>query len=61
MTSQTVTQIFAIHILPNISGSKDNHAIKLGQLKEYNLRNNLFHTSCKEWGRETSSTPLFVS
>ena len=26
-------------MLPNISRSKDNHAIKFSQLKEYNMRN----------------------
>ena len=31
-------QIIAIHILPNISRSKGNQTIKLGQLIEYNVR-----------------------
>ena len=39
MTSQTRKQIIAIHILPNISRSKDNQAMKFGQLIEYNMRN----------------------
>ena len=39
MTSQTGQQIIAIHILPNISGSKRNQAMKFGQLIEYNMRN----------------------
>ena len=38
MTSQTGQQIIYIHILPNISGSKDNQAMKFGQLIEYNVR-----------------------
>ena len=39
MTSQAGLQTFAIHILPNISQSKDNQNIKFGQLIEYNERN----------------------
>ena len=30
-----------MHILPNISQSKDNQTMKLGQLIEYNKRNKL--------------------
>ena len=33
MTSQTGQQIITIHMLPNISRSKDNQAKKFGQLK----------------------------
>ena len=36
MTSQPGKQTIAIHILPVISRSKDNHTTKLGQLIEYN-------------------------
>ena len=39
MTSQPGQQTIAIHILPNISKSKGNQAMKLGQLIEYNMRN----------------------
>ena len=39
MTSQPGKQTIAIHILPNISRSKDNQKIKFGQLIEYNMRN----------------------
>ena len=35
-------QTIAIDILPNISRSKDNQAIKFGQLIEYNMRNIFF-------------------
>ena len=38
MTSQTGQQIIAIHILPNISRSKDSQVIKFGQLIKYNVR-----------------------
>ena len=39
MTSQTGQQIIAIHILPNISKSKDNQTMTFGQLIEYNKIN----------------------
>ena len=39
MTSQPGQQTIAIHILANISRSKSNQTIKLGQLIEYNKRN----------------------
>ena len=37
--SQLGSQTFAIHILPDISRSKGNRAMKFGQLMEYNMRN----------------------
>ena len=39
MMSQPGLQAVAIHILPNISQSKGNQAMKLGQLIECNNRN----------------------
>ena len=36
MTSQPCLQTIAINILPNISQSKGNQAMKCGQLIEYN-------------------------
>ena len=38
MTSQTGLQIITIQVLPNISRSKNNQAMKFGQLIEYNMR-----------------------
>ena len=38
MTSKSCYQTIAIHILPNISRSKGNQAMKFGQLIEYNMR-----------------------
>ena len=61
MTSQTGQQIIIIHVLPNISRSKGNHAIKFGQLINYRVKNIVFQKPCKKWGRETCSRPLFVS
>ena len=31
-----------MHILPNISQSKDNQTMKLGQLIEYNMKHEIF-------------------
>ena len=38
MKSQPEKKTNAIHILPNISRSKGNQAMKFGQLIEYNMR-----------------------
>ena len=38
------TLIFTIHILPNISRSKRNQAIKFRQIKKYSMRNVFFKT-----------------
>ena len=39
MTSQAGQQIVTINILPNISRSSVNQAMKFGQLIEYNMKN----------------------
>ena len=36
---ETRKQIITMHMLPNISRSKDNKAMKFGQLTESNVRN----------------------
>ena len=57
MTSQPGLQTIAIHILPNISQSKDNQTMKLGQLIEYNKRNIFFENYAEnEVGRLASSS-----
>ena len=38
MTSKAGKQTIAIRVLPNISRSKDNQAMKFGHLIEYNMR-----------------------
>ena len=43
-----------IHVLPNISRSKDNQTMKFGQLIEYKLKNIFLQKSCRVLGRETS-------
>ena len=60
MTSQPGQQTIAIDILTNISRSKDNQGIKLGQLIEYNKRNVFLQKLCGKWGRETSPKPLSI-
>ena len=39
MTSQPGEQTVTIHLLPNISQSKDNQTMKFGQLTEYKKTN----------------------
>ena len=55
MTSQTGKQIITIHIMPNISRSKDNEVMRFGQLIEHYL----FQNTYRKGGRETSSRRLF--
>ena len=42
------------YILPDISKSKCNQAMKFGQLIEYNMRNILLEKSCTNCGGRTS-------
>ena len=48
MTSQPGSQATAIHILSNISGSKSNQAMKLGQLLDYDKRNVFLQKTCRK-------------
>ena len=61
MTSQPGQQTIAIHILPNISRSKDNQAMKFGQVIEDNKANIFLWKVCRKWARETSFRPLLFS
>ena len=58
MTSQSGKQTIAIHILPNVSRSKGNQTMKVGQLIEYNMRNNFLEKSYSECGGETNPRPF---
>ena len=58
MTSQPGQQTIAIHILPNISRSKGNQAMKLGQLIEYSMRNIFLQKSYTKCGGETIPRPF---
>ena len=53
MTSQSGEQSIAIHVLPNISRIKGNHAMKSGQLIEYHMRNIFLENSYTERVGET--------
>ena len=44
MMSHATQDIITIHILPNISRSNDNQAMKFGQLIAYNARNIFLQT-----------------
>ena len=48
MTSQPGLQAITIHILPNISQSRDNQIMKFGQLIEYNKRDIFLQKLCKK-------------
>ena len=60
MMSQLALQTITIHILPNISESKANQKMKFGQVIENSKGNIFLQKSCRKWGKETSSRPLFV-
>ena len=58
MTSQPGYQTIAIHIFTNISRSKGNQAMKLGQLIEYSMRNIFLEKSHTKCDRENIPSPF---
>ena len=58
MMSQPGEQTILIHILPNISRSKDNQTMKFGQLIDYNMRIIFIEKWYKKCGGETSPRPF---
>ena len=58
MTSQPGYQTI-VHLLPNISRSKDNKTMKFGHLIEYNMRNIFLEKSYTKCGGETSPRLFF--
>ena len=58
MTSQTVQQTNAIQISFNISRIKENQTTKLGQLIEYNMKNNFVEKLYKKYGGKTIPRPF---
>ena len=58
MTSQPGKQTIAIYILPNISRSKSNQAMKFGQSVEYNMRNIFIEKSYTKCDGKTIPTPF---
>ena len=57
MMSKPEKQTITLHILPNISRSKDNQTMKFAQLIEYNMRNIFLEKSLAKCGRETLTKP----
>ena len=55
MAPQTGKQIITMHLLPNISRSKDNTAMMFGHLIRFKVRNSFLQKSCRKWGREPNS------
>ena len=58
MASQPGYQTIVVHILPNISRSKGNQKVKVGQLMEFNMRNIFLEKSYTKCDGETSPRPL---
>ena len=54
ITSQPGKQTNAIHIMPNISRSKDNQTMKFGQLIEHKMRNIFLEKSYTKCDGETT-------
>ena len=48
MTPQPGLKTIAIHTLPNISQSKGNQTMKIGQLTAYNNRNIFLQKLCRK-------------
>ena len=58
-TSQTGKQIITIHILPNISISKGNQAMKFDQITECNMINTFIGKSYTKYGEEATPRPSY--
>ena len=58
MTSQPGQQTIAIHILPNISGSKGNQATKFSQSIQHNMRNIFLEKSYTKCGEDNIPRPF---
>ena len=58
ITSQPGEQTIAIHILPNISRTKDIQAMRFGQLIEYSTRNIFVEKSYTKCAGENIPRPL---
>ena len=58
MTSQPGEQIIVIHMLPNISRSKDNETMKFAHLIDCNIRNIFLEKSSSKRCGETSPRPF---
>ena len=56
--SQPGKQAIEMHVLPNISRSKGNQTMKLGQLVEYNIRNIFLEKPYTQCGGVTVPRPF---
>ena len=61
ITSQTGQQIITVHILSNISRSKDNQRMKFGQLIEHNIRNLFLEKLYRKYVEDTSLRPFIAN
>ena len=59
MASQRGSETIAIHILINISRSKDSQTTKFGQTTQYNMRNIFLEKPYTKWGGETIPRPFY--
>ena len=60
MTSQPGQQTIAIHILSNVLRTKDNQAMKSGQITGYNMRNIFLEKSYTECDGEKGIPDSFL-
>ena len=58
VTSQPGEQTMAIHILTDVSRTKDNQAMKLDQLIKYNMRNTFPEKLHTKYGGKTIPRPF---
>ena len=59
MTSRSGQQIIAIHKLPNISRSKGNQTMKIGQSIKYNMNNIILEKLYTKCGEEISPRTFY--
>ena len=60
MTSNIGKQIITIHTFPNISRSKDNQEMKLGQLINFNMDSFFFKSHTKNEAGRLAADIFFV-
>ena len=60
MMSQTGQQIIKIYISSNIARGKDNQAMKIGHLIEYNMRN-ILNILEKSYTKRGESSPGYLT
>ena len=59
MATQRGSETIAIHILINISRSKDSQTTKFGQTTQCNMRNIFLEKPYTKWGGETIPRPFY--